>query len=261
MTVSGANGTNLHYMGVYVKLNQTTQGNRPVYKRVVSTFEAAMAGPDVSCGGHRAPSCNECPTTYCPSGNCGKDWCNGECTWVGSDYGGSCITLLNAGQDCWGACQSQQGLCAWCGSGSCCRKGWAGNGCDGLIGDPDRHVCSAVGPPYLFYWPGFTSWRIGADYTDGWSSDVRSTATEALCPEQATAYAAWTGSAWSGGVTVGQPRKPPPPLAPQPPPLLRILCGACPSRAAMSSVCMCLCMCACAVHTCTRAHTRARART
>jgi hypothetical protein len=61
--------------------------------------------------------------------------------------GPSATGLLNAGQNCWGACQSQQGPCAWCGSGSCCRKGLAGNGCDGLIGDPDHHVCSAVGPP------------------------------------------------------------------------------------------------------------------
>ena len=69
-----------------------------------------------------------------------------KCCSVGNRVRPSATGLLNAGQNCWGECQSQQGPCAWCGSGSCCRQGWAGNGCDGLIGDPGQHVCSAVGP-------------------------------------------------------------------------------------------------------------------
>ena len=30
---------------------------------------------DVSCGGHSAPTCEDCP-----SGN-GASWCNGDCEW------------------------------------------------------------------------------------------------------------------------------------------------------------------------------------
>jgi hypothetical protein len=70
-----------------------------------------------------------------------------KCCSVGNRVRPSATGLLNAGQNCWGECQSQQGPCAWCGSGSCCRQRWIGNGCDGLIGDPNHHVCSAGGPP------------------------------------------------------------------------------------------------------------------
>lgn len=38
----------------------------------------------VSCGGHAASSCRECP------GGNGGDWCNGECQWINNE----CITLL-----------------------------------------------------------------------------------------------------------------------------------------------------------------------
>ncbi|EOD13509.1 hypothetical protein EMIHUDRAFT_212605 [Emiliania huxleyi CCMP1516] len=38
----------------------------------------------VSCGGHRATSCAECPR-----GN-GKSWCNGDCAWF--DDKGKCMT-------------------------------------------------------------------------------------------------------------------------------------------------------------------------
>ena len=41
-----------------------------VYKLVV------LAPKDVSCGGHRASSCD-----YCPKGH-GESWCNGDCIWV-----------------------------------------------------------------------------------------------------------------------------------------------------------------------------------
>jgi len=30
---------------------------------------------DVNCGGHRTPSCSECPQGH------GKWWCNGDCKW------------------------------------------------------------------------------------------------------------------------------------------------------------------------------------
>jgi hypothetical protein len=71
----------------------------------------------------------------------------------------------------------------------------------------NRPVYKRVGSTmlYLFYWPEFSSWRIGADYTVG-SCSVSTPSTEALCPEQATDYAAWTGSAWTFTpvITVGQ---------------------------------------------------------
>ena len=54
----------------------------------------------------------------------------------------------NEGQDCWGGCAGQQGICSWCGPfGMCCRFGWAdtSNGCDGSIGvEGLGHVCAAV---------------------------------------------------------------------------------------------------------------------
>ena len=45
---------------------------------------AALIAPsevsaDVSCGGHRADTCEICP--ICGTNNCGRGWCNGECAW------------------------------------------------------------------------------------------------------------------------------------------------------------------------------------
>ena len=44
--------------------------------------------------------------------------------------------LQQRGEHCWDACNQQQGPCAWCGSGLCCRRGWGdrSNGCDGSFG-------------------------------------------------------------------------------------------------------------------------------
>ena len=51
-------------------------------------------------------------------------------------------SLENAGEDCWGGCNSQQGKCDWCGTdGWCCRKDWIGNGCDGTFGGQSNHQC------------------------------------------------------------------------------------------------------------------------
>ena len=50
----------------------------------------------------------------------------------------------NIGKYCWKKCDNKSGPCPWCGAGGlCCRKGWqwAGNGCDGLIGGRNRHMC------------------------------------------------------------------------------------------------------------------------
>ena len=38
-------------------------------------------------------------------------------------------TSVNAGISCWVECGKTAERCNWCGSGSCCRQGWAGNGC------------------------------------------------------------------------------------------------------------------------------------
>ncbi len=56
--------------------------------------------------------------------------------------------LLNAGTFCLTNCTEKQGLCSWCGTGMCCRKGWEdkSNGCDGKLGIAGQgHVCVAPG--------------------------------------------------------------------------------------------------------------------
>ena len=55
--------------------------------------------------------------------------------------------LKNSGKNCWAPCNSQQGPCAYCGTGVCCRKGWwdKSNGCDGSIGGDGHHFCVAQG--------------------------------------------------------------------------------------------------------------------
>ena len=52
--------------------------------------------------------------------------------------------LENAGVECWYACAPfYTGKCKWCGpEGYCCRQNWIGDGCDGVMGAPDRHVCT-----------------------------------------------------------------------------------------------------------------------
>ena len=50
---------------------------------------------------------------------------------------------MNAGLDCWYKCEGKQGVCAWCGDGMCCKKGYhdTRNGCDGSFGGNTRHEC------------------------------------------------------------------------------------------------------------------------
>ena len=47
-----------------------------------------ISGFTVNCGGHRAPSCSDCP-----EGN-GAAWCNGECEWFenGNENLNECIS-------------------------------------------------------------------------------------------------------------------------------------------------------------------------
>ena len=62
-------------------------------KAAKACCEAPSPSPQsesVSCGGHYAASCLECPTTGCPSGNCGAAWCNGDCTW--DNVAGECTS-------------------------------------------------------------------------------------------------------------------------------------------------------------------------
>ena len=50
--------------------------------------------------------------------------------------------MENGGKDCWNGCSQKQGKCDWCGAdGWCCRKDWAGNGCDGTFGGEKGHQC------------------------------------------------------------------------------------------------------------------------
>ena len=55
--------------------------------------------------------------------------------------------LKNSGEECWDGfpwderCE-KDGKCAFCGPGGlCCRKGWKGKECDGILGGPDTHLC------------------------------------------------------------------------------------------------------------------------
>ena len=50
--------------------------------------------------------------------------------------------LKNAGKKCWVNCGEKEGPCSWCGTeGLCCRKGWTGNGCSGIMDIDVGHVC------------------------------------------------------------------------------------------------------------------------
>ena len=60
-------------------------------------------------------------------------------------------TLEHGGEDCFSYCNEQDGHCSWCGTeGVCCRKYYTGDGCDGLIGGQDRHVC-VLKPGIVFF--------------------------------------------------------------------------------------------------------------
>merc|ERR1739844_183165 len=53
--------------------------------------------------------------------------------------------VKNEGKDCWRGCGRKEGKGSWSGgNGMCCRRGWVGNGCDGKIGGPRNHQCTAA---------------------------------------------------------------------------------------------------------------------
>jgi len=55
--------------------------------------------------------------------------------------------LMHKDENCWDACNKEDGKCEWCGSGMCCRLGpsWTGGGCKGTIGSSqDHHLCVAT---------------------------------------------------------------------------------------------------------------------
>merc|ERR1712176_389980 len=53
------------------------------------------------------------------------------------------LGTLNKGKECFTGKCKKGGLCSWCGSGSCCRKGWNdGGGGDGQNGCNNRHCCT-----------------------------------------------------------------------------------------------------------------------
>ena len=58
--------------------------------------------------------------------------------------------VKNEGQSCWMKCGRKSGNCSWCGDqGMCCRHGsnWIENGCNGEIGGPNGHTCTAKPNP------------------------------------------------------------------------------------------------------------------
>jgi len=52
--------------------------------------------------------------------------------------------ITNIGEDCWDQCGFKKGFCPeFCGeSGVCCRQGYTGDGCNGNMGNPSKHVCT-----------------------------------------------------------------------------------------------------------------------
>merc|ERR1712212_515305 len=66
--------------------------------------------------------------------------------------------LLNEGKECWSNCYGITGRCNWCGSGSCCRIGFEGDGCSASTGCPNNHCCTQSSdmkrpPPLTFTLP------------------------------------------------------------------------------------------------------------
>ena len=54
----------------------------------------------------------------------------------------SSSTLQNENKECWNSACLRGGPCSFCGTGSCCRKGWkAGVGCSGVNGCNGYHCC------------------------------------------------------------------------------------------------------------------------
>ena len=66
----------------------------------------------------------------------------------------------NLGEECWKYCGDKEGSCSWCGTrGQCCRKGWTGNGCNGVEGGDNVHMCTqATIPPPPKSQPCTNSW-------------------------------------------------------------------------------------------------------
>jgi len=99
--------------------------------------------------------CDVCPNRW--DGPC-TDWCTHDEVWKWARCEGksnkatdcsnceASIGVLNEGKDCWGGCRGRQGRCQqYCGDGYCCRYGWAGQGCNGLLGIQGKgHVCVAA---------------------------------------------------------------------------------------------------------------------
>jgi hypothetical protein len=66
-----------------------------------------------------------------------------------------------------------------------------------------RPVYQRVGEivAYLYYWPVFSDWYIGVNYTSN-KVGLHSAVTAAACPDQATGWQVWNGSAWVSGLPV-----------------------------------------------------------
>jgi hypothetical protein len=128
--------------------------------------------------------------------------------------------LKNAGEDCWDACDKNQGPCSWCGTGICCRYGWrdTSNGCDGTVGiQGKRHVCVAD------HLPTFPcgNWHTRMTRCEAWGTDdcepgekdfsyrscghgkdERKCGTRATCEIKSDSYEVWEDTPYRMQVTL-----------------------------------------------------------
>jgi len=77
----------------------------------------------------------------------GIGWSPESSTWDNLSVTNCCSTpkvfdIKNLGENCWTGCEKTQGKCNWCGDdGYCCRKGIAGNECNGAFGGVSGYEC------------------------------------------------------------------------------------------------------------------------
>jgi hypothetical protein len=102
---------------------------------------------------------------------------------------------------------------AWCGCAAVCFESVTVSGAEAVQADlmgvysklanvtqGDRPVYQLVGytVAYLFHWPSTSGWRIGSNYTSDLAGVKNTGNAGVACPDQATGWQAYTGSAWVG---------------------------------------------------------------
>lgn len=55
---------------------------------------------------------------------------------------------------------------------------------------------------YLYYWPAFLDWRIGADYTKTNAGVTSTSNTDTRCPQDSSGWRMYVDGGWKAGVTV-----------------------------------------------------------